>query len=97
MAGALAGCVVVPQTREVYDADCRTLKRQVTLEAAVLGGFQSCRGDACAGMLVAAGAVSAASAVISGSIAVVGNVVYWFELQGRCQRQPAPAAPQPGS
>ncbi len=90
LALALSACIVVPQTREVYDPDCRMLTRQVTLEAAVLGSFQSCAGDACAAMLAAMGAVTAASAVISGSIALVGNVVYWFERQGRCGRMPAP-------
>jgi hypothetical protein len=91
---AVQGCVVVPQTREVYDAECRTLTKQVTLETAVVGGFGSCTGDACAAMLVATGAVTAISAVVSGSIAVVGNVVYWFERQGRCPtREPAGAPP----
>jgi hypothetical protein len=33
------------------------------------------------------GLVTAASAVVSGSIALVGNVVYWFERQGRCKRR----------
>jgi hypothetical protein len=38
-------------------------------------------------MIVAvAGVTAAASAVVSGSIAVVGNVVYWLERQGRCER-----------
>ena len=93
---ALQACVVVPQTREVYDAECRTLTRQVTLETAVVGGFGSCTGDACAAMLVATGAVTAVSAVVSGSSAVVGNVVYWFERQGRCApRDAAKSAPQP--
>jgi hypothetical protein len=88
LAMALQSCIVVPQTREVYDPDCRMLTRQITLEAAVLGSFQSCAGDACAAMLVAMGAVTAASAVISGSVALVGNAVYWFERQGQCARQP---------
>lgn len=81
-----SACVVVPQTREVYDADCRILTRQVTLETAVIGRFQGCTNDGCTAMLVAAGAVTAASAVVSGSIALVGNVAYWFERQGKCQR-----------
>ncbi len=85
---ALQVCIVVPQTREVYDPECRVLTRQMTLETAVLGTFQSCAGDACTAMLAAAGAISAASAVISGSIVLVGNVVYWFERQGRCARTP---------
>jgi hypothetical protein len=97
----LAGCVVVPQTVQVYDPDCRVHTRQITLEAAVLGGFHSCSGDGCAAMLATMGFVTAASLVISGSIAIVGNVVYWAEKQGRCQRGepvpvpvPAPLPPQ---
>lgn len=91
LALASAGCVVVPQTREVYDPDCRILTRQMTLETAVVGGFQRCQGDGCLAVLTAAGAVTAASAVVSGSIALAGNVVYWFERQGRCNRA-VPAA-----
>ncbi|MBA4178289.1 MAG: hypothetical protein C0505_17285 [Leptothrix sp. (in: Bacteria)] len=93
VAGLQASCIVVPQTREVYDPECRVLTRQVTLEAAVIGSFQSCAGDACAAMLVTMGAVTAASAVVSGSIALVGNVAYWFERQGRCLRPAAAAVP----
>lgn len=92
---ASSSCVVVPQTREVYDAECRTLTRQMTLETAVLGSFQSCSGEGCTAMLVATGAVTAATAVVSGSIALVGNIVYWFERQGRCPGRPAAAASAP--
>ena len=88
----LAACVVVPQTREVYDTQCRTMRKQMTLETAVVGGFQSCSGDGCVALLAAMGAVTAASAVVSGSIALAGNVVYWFERQGRCN---APAVVSP--
>jgi hypothetical protein len=77
-------CVVVPQTREVYDSRCKVLTKEVVLETAVLGQFQSCGGRECQVLLVSMGLVTAASAVISGSVAVVGNVVYWFERQGRC-------------
>ena len=93
---SLQACVVLPQTRDVYDPECRTLTRQVTLEAAYIGGFHACAGDGCLAMLTAAGVVTAASAVISGSIALVGNVVYWLERQGRCpgpQRPPQGATP----
>ncbi len=85
---ALQACIVVPQSREVYDPECRMLTRHVTLEAAVLGSFQTCAGDACAAMLAAMGAVTAVSAVVAGSIALVGNIVYWFERQGQCGRNP---------
>ncbi len=91
---ALAGCIVVPQTQSVYDPDCRMQTRQVTLEAAYLGGFHRCAGDGCVAMLAAYGLVTAASVVVSGSIAIVGNVVYWLERQGRCPRPgPAPSPP----
>ncbi len=95
----LAGCVVVPHTREVYDAQCRVLTKEVVLETAVLGQFGSCHGQDCAVLLATLGIVTAATAVVSGSVAVVGNVVYWFERQGRCQRaEPPPALPaHPGA
>jgi len=86
---ALGGCVMVPGRRDVYDHDCRIVRREMVLEVAVLSSLGSCTGDACVAMLVTAGAVTAASAVISGSIVVVGNIVYWFERQGGCPR-PAP-------
>jgi hypothetical protein len=88
----LAGCIVVPQTQTVYDRECQVLTRQVTLETAVIGGFVGCSGDGCAAMLATMGFVTAASVVVSGSIAIVGNVVYWIERQGRCNRAPAAAA-----
>ena len=91
LAAALAGCIVVPQTQTVYDPECRMHTHQVTLEAAYLGGFHRCAGDGCVAMLAAVGVVTAASVVVSGSIALVGNVVYWMERQGRCPRAPAPA------
>lgn len=91
LAAALAGCIVVPQKQWVYDPECKTHTHQVTLEAAYLGGFHSCAGDGCVAMLAAMGVVTAASVVVSGSIALVGNVVYWMERQGRCLRGPATA------
>ena len=92
---ALAGCIVVPQTQTVYDPECRALVRQVTLEAAYIGGFHSCAGEGCVAMLAAAGVVTAASVVVSGSIALVGNVVYWMERRGRCPRPPSAAPSTP--
>ncbi len=92
---ALAGCIVVPQTREVYDPECRVMTRHITLETAVIGGFQRCSGDGCLALLTAAGAVTAASAVVSGSVALVGSVVYWFERQGQCLRAALPASGAP--
>jgi hypothetical protein len=83
----LAGCVMVPVERQTYDPDCRLARREITLEPAVIGGFGHCSGNDCAALLAALGLVSAASVVVSGSIAVVGNVLYWFEHQGRCAGQ----------
>ena len=95
---ALQACVVVPATREVYDPECKVMKRQMTLEMAAVGSFQSCGGDACKAMLVAMGAVTAATAVVSGSVALVGNMLYWFERQGRCARPvPVPAGAAPAA
>jgi hypothetical protein len=97
---ALQACVVVPQTREVYDPECRMMKKEVMLETAVVGRFQACQGDGCVALLVATGAVTAATAVVSGSIALIGNVAYWFERQGRCSRnevQPTSEGPARGA
>lgn len=94
-AGLLAGCIVVPQTREVYDPDCRLARREIALETTVVGGFVGCSDRDCAALLATMGVVTAASVVVSGSIALVGNVVYWLEHQGRCRRDGgvAPVAP----
>lgn len=82
----LQGCVYVPVTTEVYDTDCRISFRHMELEPVQIAAFAGCRNEECAVLIAAAGAAAAASAVISGSIVVVGNVVYWFEKQGRCDR-----------
>ena len=84
---ALQACVFVPRTTEVYDFDCRVSSRQMDLQAVEIGGLGRCHGRECGVILVAVGATAAASAVVSGSIVVVGNVVYWLEKQGRCQRE----------
>jgi hypothetical protein len=93
----VGGCVVVPATRDVYDADCRMMRREVTLETAVLGQFYGCSGQECSVLLVTMGVISAASLVVSGSMAIVGNVVYWLEHESNCRRygpvSPKPAAP----
>ena len=96
---AQAACVVVPVTRDVYDADCRLMRREVTLEAAVVGQFHSCSGQECSALLATLGVVSAATLVVSGSLAVVGNVVYWLEHEANCRgrrgSQPSPPAATP--
>ncbi|MBL8343356.1 MAG: hypothetical protein JNL30_17950 [Rubrivivax sp.] len=93
LAVATTACVVVPATRDVYDPQCGLMRREVTLEAAVIGQFGSCSGQDCAALLAALGIVSAATLVVSGSLAVVGNVVYWLEHEANCRRRPAEAAP----
>ncbi len=82
----LQACVVVPRTDSVYDEECKYQRRQMVLEVQQIGAFGGCANDGCVALLVGAGVVAAASAVVSSSIAVVGNVVYWFERQGRCAR-----------
>jgi hypothetical protein len=80
----LQACVMVPRTVERYDAECRTRSRHVVLDAVQVGSIGSCSNQGCVAVVVVAGITSAASAVVSGSIAVVGNVAYWLEKQGRC-------------
>jgi hypothetical protein len=100
LAVPLAGCIVVPQTRDIYDPDCRVARREIALATAVVGGFAGCSDRDCAALLATLGVVTAASVVISGSIALVGNVVYWLEHQGRCRRdgvEPSAAPALPAS
>lgn len=80
----LQACVVVPRTTEQFDPGCRAVVRRMTLEAVQVAALGGCANGGCVALLAAAGATAAASAVVSGSIAVVGNVVYWLERQGRC-------------
>ena len=88
MAALLQACVIVPRTVTVYDADCKIHARQMVLQVEQVGAFGGCVNQGCAALLVAAGVVTAATAVVSGSIAVAGNIVYWFERQGQCAKQP---------
>jgi hypothetical protein len=83
-AALLQGCVYVPRTTSVYDEECKTLAKHMTLQPAQIGHFGSCHGRDCVYVLVALGAVAAASAVVSGSIVVAGNAVYWAEKQSQC-------------
>lgn len=83
----MQGCVFVPVTTEIYDPGCRIVSKQMTLQSVQVGALGGCRGNECAAVLVLFGATAAASAVVSGSIVVVGNVVYWFEKQGSCNRE----------
>ena len=83
----LQGCVYLPRTTVVYDADCQITSKHMDLQSVQIAAIGGCSGDGCVALLVGAGATAAASAVISGSIVVAGNVVYWFEKQGRCVRE----------
>jgi hypothetical protein len=88
-AAALAGCVYVPRTTEVYDEGCGIVAKQMTLDMQQVGGFSGgCVNQGCSALLAAMGAVTVASAVVSGSIVIAGNVVYWFEKRGQCVTQP---------
>lgn len=84
LAVLLSGCIYLPRTTTVYDAQCHIEARHMELQMAQVGALGHCSGRECAELLVALGAVAAASAVVSGSIVVAGNAVYWFEKQGRC-------------
>jgi hypothetical protein len=83
----LSACVYVPRTTEVYDVNCKIVTKEMTLQPMQIARLEQSRGTDGAGFLVLAGATAVASAVVSGSIVVVGNVVYWFEKQGRCVRE----------
>lgn len=83
----LQACVFVPRTVEIYDAGCQVKSKQMYIEPVQIGDFVGCSDETCAHYLVALGAVAATSVVVSGSIVIVGNAVYWFEKQGRCDRE----------
>jgi len=82
----LQACVYVPVTKEVYDTDCRIAAKQMELQPVQIAAIHGCHSDGCVAILAAVTATAAASAIISGSIVVVGNVVYWFEKQGQCNK-----------
>lgn len=86
--GLLGGCVFVPRTVQVYDADCQITAREMVLDVQQIGSFGHCSNEGCAAALVALGAVASVSAVISGSVVIVGNVVYWFEKRSLCREGP---------
>jgi hypothetical protein len=82
----LSGCIYTPRTTQTFDEECQTQAHHMSLEREEQVKLMGCTQQGCAALLVAAGLVTVASAVVSGSIVVVGNVVYWFEKQGRCAR-----------
>lgn len=88
-AALLSSCIVVPRTIEVYDPECQVVARHMDLQAVQIGYISRCSNEGCAALIVAAAATVTATAIISGSIVVIGNTVYWFEKQGRCNPRPA--------
>lgn len=82
----LQSCIVVPRTVEMYDPECHVIARHMDLEAVQIAYIAGCSNEGCATLILAAAATVTATAIISGSIVVIGNTVYWFEKQGRCQR-----------
>jgi hypothetical protein len=93
----LQACVFLPVTHSRYDHQCRTVAREMTLEAVQFGYIAGCNQHSCGVLLAAAGITAAASAVVSGSVMIIGNVVYWIERQGQCQPAPAVTAPAPAA
>lgn len=85
----LNACVMVPRTEEHYDQRCRMVTRQVVLKPEVVANLGNCSGRDCEGLLVVYGVITAASVVVSGSVALVGNLAYWVEKQGRCDTAPS--------
>ena len=97
LVGSLAGCIVVPQTHEVYDPQCHVVTRHVTLETVQVAQMGACANQGCAALVLAAGVGVAASTVVSGSIALVGNVAYWAERQMNCRTEADPPAAAAGA
>lgn len=84
----LQGCMVLPRTTQVFDAECRIMSSHMVLETVQVAAIQSCANEGCIALVVAAGVVTAASAIVSGTIVIAGNVAYWFERQSLCQKPP---------
>ena len=82
----LQGCVMLPRTVVTHDEPCHTQVRHMVLQPVQVAGIAGCSNQGCAVALAVAGVVGVASVVVSGSIAVAGNVVYWLERQGSCDR-----------
>jgi ABC-type multidrug transport system permease subunit len=80
----MGGCVYLPNTTDIYDKQCGTYHRHMSLELHQVGVLAGCGNEACVAALVFFGVVTAASAVVSGSVVLVGNVVHWLEWHGRC-------------
>lgn len=88
-AALLQGCLYLPRATSAYDEVCKVESKQMVLEASQVASLGHCVQERCVVLLAAAGVVTAVSAVVSGSIMVTGNIVYWLEKQGRCDRSSA--------
>ena len=95
-AALVAGCVYVPRTTQVFDAECRVMVNHMALEGGQVAAVRHCENQGCVALIVGASIVTAATVIISGTIVVAGNVAYWFERKARCQSivpsQPAPVS-----
>jgi hypothetical protein len=89
----LTGCVYLPRTTQVFDAECRIMANHMVLEGGQVAAIQHCENQGCAALIVAASAVTAATVIVSGTIVIAGNVAYWFERKARCNPAPVPVTP----
>jgi hypothetical protein len=80
----LAGCVYLPETHSVYNAECGTYEKHTTLTAQQAAPLLSCRGEGCITALAFSGIVAVTSVVVSGSVVIKDNVVRWLERQPNC-------------
>ena len=84
LCAVLQGCVYLPRSTQVFDAECGVMVNHMVLEGGQVAAIQRCENQGCVALIVGAGIVTAATVVISGTIVVVGNVAYWFERKARC-------------
>ena len=92
LASTLASaCVIVPVTKDDYDAGCQLVTHHMELQAVQVAEINHCTNQSCGAVVIAGLGVTAASAIVSGSIAVIGNVAYWAERRMGCQAPPAAA------
>jgi len=86
----LCACVVTPKKVATYDEKCKVAmqKIELTVEQTEIFNDMHCSNDDCeldfVGDIASAVFTTSVSAIVSGSIALVGNTIYWLELQGEC-------------
>ena len=84
LCGLFQGCVYVPRTTQIFDADCRLMVNHMVLEGGQVAAIQSCQNQGCVALVVGASVITAATVIVSGTIVIVGNVAYWFEKRAKC-------------